>query len=264
MKIGILTASLPMDTKDALQKARELGAHGAQLRVVDNDLDPRNLTRTGRADLITFMASLGLERSALCGDLGGGFADPATVDERVSRTKDMIDLCLDLITPILTTCIGAVPADTGSSAYSTLLESVREIAGYAAERECAVAVETGSEPGETLGRFLKVVDSPVAMVNYDPASLCMKGFDPLNDVYVLRNFIVHTHARDAVVSSGGEGGGHEARLGDGDVNFPDYLAALRDIGYDGYLTIKRETGADTVADIIEAIQFLKQQEGVES
>ena len=40
MKIGIITASLHMETKDALRKAKDIGAHGVQLWVVNNDLDP--------------------------------------------------------------------------------------------------------------------------------------------------------------------------------------------------------------------------------
>ena len=124
MKVGIITASLPMATKPALKKAKELGAHGVQLWIVDNDLDPRNLAKSGRDDLMTYMASLGLERSALCGDIGG-FADAATVDERVARTKEMFDLCVDLKTPILTTHIGLVPEDKESKGYTELVTAVR-------------------------------------------------------------------------------------------------------------------------------------------
>ena len=46
-------------------------------------------------------------------------------------------------------------------------------------------------------------------------------------------------------------------LGEGQVDWNAYLAALRDIGYDGFLTIERETGADPEADIVMAVDFLK-------
>jgi len=38
---------------------------------------------------------------------------------------------------------------------------------------------------------------------------------------------------------------------------------LREIGYSGYLTIERECGDDPVADIVEAVTFLKKQKGVD-
>ena len=260
MKVGIITASLPLDTRAALRKAKELGAHGVQLWVVNNDLDPRNLTQSGREELIAFMASLGLERSALCGDIGG-FADPAKLDERVTRTKEMFDLCVDLKTPILTTHIGVLPES--KPAYDAMLGAIRDVAEYAAARDCCFATETGLESGEGLARFLSEVDSDGARVNFDPANLCMNGYDHIQAVRDLAPWIVHTHAKDGVYRSAREGGYKEVPLGKGDVNFPKYLEALRAVGYDGYLTIERECGEDPVADIVEAIRFLNQFEGVE-
>ncbi len=249
-----------MPTRAALRKARELGAHGVQLWIVDNDLDPRYLSKSGRDELITYMAAIPLERSALCGDIGG-FADPATVDERIARTKAMLDLCVDLFTPILTTHIGVVPKD--AQAYAGLLEAVREVGNYAAERGCCLATETGPEEPESLARFLEATASPGAMVNYDPANLCMNGFDHVRGVDVLKPYIVHTHAKDGIYRSALEGGYREVALGQGDVDFPTYLAALRHAGFDGYFTIERECGDDPVADISEAVAFLRTLEGVD-
>jgi L-ribulose-5-phosphate 3-epimerase len=258
MKVGIITASLPMDLRAALRKAKAMGAHGVQLWIAHNELDPRNLSRSGRQELLAYMASLGLERSALCGDIGG-FADPATVDARVTHTKAMFDLCVDLRTPILTTHIGAVPEDKNARAYADLAAAVREVAEYAASRDCCFATETGPESGESLAAFLRAVDSAGAKVNYDPANLCMAGYDHINDVRILQDFIVHTHAKDGLA-----GQEKEVALGKGDVNFPKYLSMLRAIAFNGYLTIERECGDDPVADIVEAITFLKKQEGVEA
>ena len=257
MKIGIISASLPMDLRPALAKARQIGAHGVQLWVAHNELDPRNLSASGRTELVAYMDGLGLERSALCGDIGG-FADPATVDERIAHTKEMFDLCVDLQTPILTTHIGVVPEDNDSSAYGALVDAVREVANYAAERQCCFATETGPESGASLAAFLNLVDSPGAKVNYDPANLCMAGYDQIGDVQALKDYIVHTHAKDGIRDEP-----KEVPLGKGDVDFPAYMAALREIGYSGYLTIERECGDDPLADIIEAINFLQTLEGVD-
>ena len=49
----------------------------------------------------------------------------------------------------------------------------------------------------------------------------------------------------------------EVPLGEGKVNFPKYIAALKDIGYNGFLTIEREVGADPAKDIGMAVNFLK-------
>ena len=51
----------------------------------------------------------------------------------------------------------------------------------------------------------------------------------------------------------------EVPLGHGSVDFDAYLAALADIGYQGYLTIEREVGADPAADIGLAVRFLQEK-----
>ena len=50
----------------------------------------------------------------------------------------------------------------------------------------------------------------------------------------------------------------ETPVGGGDVNWDAYIKALKDIGYEGYLTIERETGADPAADIAKAANFIRE------
>ena len=49
----------------------------------------------------------------------------------------------------------------------------------------------------------------------------------------------------------------ELPLGEGQVDFPNYLKALDDIGYHGFLTIEREVGEDPEKDIRKAADFLR-------
>ena len=48
----------------------------------------------------------------------------------------------------------------------------------------------------------------------------------------------------------------ETPLGEGSVKYVDYLKALDDIGYTGFLTIERECGDDPAKDIATAVRFL--------
>ena len=45
-------------------------------------------------------------------------------------------------------------------------------------------------------------------------------------------------------------------LGTGQVDFPNYLKALEEIGFKGFLTIEREVGDNPAADIQTAVTFL--------
>ena len=49
----------------------------------------------------------------------------------------------------------------------------------------------------------------------------------------------------------------EVPLGAGSVPFKEYLDALREIGFNGFLTIEREVGENPVADIRMAANFLR-------
>ena len=110
-------------------------------------------------------------------------------------------------------------------------------------------------------------------VNLDPANLVMvTGDDPAKAVYNLRDYIVHTHAKDGVqifyrdpeivygikkdpLVTGSSF--KEVPLDEGSVKWDEYLAALNDIGYKGFLTIEREVGDDPEKDIGNAVNFLK-------
>ena len=170
-----------------------------------------------------------------------------------------------------------MPAENDSEEYKVLLTACRQIGNYAFEKGVTFAIETGPEVAIHLKNFLVHADSKGLGVNMDPANLVMvTGDDPVQAVYTLRDYIVHTHAKDGiklkdcnpleVYNSFAEGGVeglnigelfNEVPLGDGNVDFDKYIAALRDIGYSGYLTIEREVGADPVADITKAVTFLQ-------
>jgi AP endonuclease, family 2 len=49
----------------------------------------------------------------------------------------------------------------------------------------------------------------------------------------------------------------ETPLGEGSVNFKKYIKALEDIGYNGFLTIERETGENPIADVEKGLSFIK-------
>ena len=53
----------------------------------------------------------------------------------------------------------------------------------------------------------------------------------------------------------------EVPLGKGSVDFPNYIKALDEIGYCGFLTIEREVGDDPEKDIRDAVCFLKNLTG---
>ena len=274
--IGVILESFRTDRSTAIKKAAAIGANGIQMHSTYGENAPENLSAQARKDLLREVKDNGLVFSALCGDLGHGFGDKERNPQLIEKSKAIIDLAKELETNVVTTHIGVVPDDPNHDRYKIMQEACFALAAYADSVDAHFAIETGPETSLVLKHFLDSLNSTGVAVNLDPANLRMvTGDDPVQAVYNLQKYIVHTHAKDGNLLVRGNpeylyGVTHlipeevkktryyeEVPLGTGSVDFPNYLKALEDIGYRGFLTIEREAGEDPAADIKTAYDFLK-------
>jgi L-ribulose-5-phosphate 3-epimerase len=250
--IGVMIESFRLGVKDGIRKAAELGADGFQIFVTGGEMAPEAMGRSAREAFKTFVAGQGLVVSALCADYFCGFMDANRNGELLAKSKACVDLAVDLGVKVLTTHIGRLPSDHSDPQWQTCREAIADLAAYAESRDRVFATETGPESADELLAFLQSIDSSGIAVNYDPANMVMSGFEHLDAVETLGDYIVHTHAKDGTREPV-----QEVPLGEGGVDFPAYLAKLDAIGYEGFLTIEREVGDDPVGDITRAVDFLR-------
>ena len=271
--IGVILESFRMERSAAIRQAAALGAQGIQMYATYGANAPESLTAADRRALLDEVKSNGLVFSALCGDLGRGFGNKELNPELIEKSKRILDLAKDLETDVVTTHIGVVPDDPTHDRYKMMQEACYELSRYADSLGAHFAIETGPETAVILKGFLDSLGSRGVAVNLDPANLRMvTGDDPVQAVYTLRDYIVHTHAKDGrqlqVIKPEQFYGGtlpeelkgvplfEEVPLGTGQVDFPNYLKALEEIGFKGFLTIEREVGDNPAADIQTAVTFL--------
>lgn len=271
--IGVIIDSFRTDIKTAVKKAAQLNVKGIQVYSTRGEMAPENLTPEKRKEFLKLVKDNGLVISALCGDLGCGFYRVERNPELIEKSKRILELAKDLETDIVTTHIGVVPSSQDHPRYAVMQEACAKLANYADSLDAHFAVETGPETSAVLKEFLDSLGSKGVGVNLDPANLVMvTGDDPAGAVYNLRDYIVHTHAKDGVnlyykdpemiygikendaLVTGPSF--EEVPLGKGSVPWDKYLAALEDIGYKGFLTIEREVGDNPEADIKTAVEFL--------
>ncbi len=276
--IGVMLESFRMPFDEALNEAHKMGANGIQLYATNGDNTPENLNTAARKELLKKLKDKGMVFSALCGDFGKGFGDPEQNKIYIEKSKRVIDLAKELETNIVTTHIGVVPSDKNNPRYKIMQDACGELSDYAKSMDAYFAVETGPETAIVLKEFLDTLSGAVR-VNLDPANFKMvTGDDPVQAVYTLKDYIVHTHAKDGVKyidvdpeiiyhvvhpipeEFQGKVFFREVPLGEGSVPFEAYLKALDDIGYKGFLTIEREVGENPVKDIQTAYNFLKNLE----
>lgn len=276
--IGIMMDSLRTDNRTAIETAAKMGAKGLQMYATRGENSPENLTGEKRRELLDMVKSNGLCFSALCGDLGEGFWRQARNPQLIEKSKRILELACELETNIVTTHIGVIPENKSDDRYKIMQEACCELSRYADSLNAHFAIETGPEIAKTLKEFLDSLNSTGVAVNLDPANFVMvTGDDPVQAVYTLKDYIVHTHAKDGrrlfekspeviygVVEESelvNDCSFEELPLGLGDVDFDNYLKALDEIGYRGFLTIEREVGENPKADIETAIAFLKSKIG---
>lgn len=287
-KIGVIVDSFGVGVMEGLKKAKEVGADGVQIYAVSGEMDPAALSPSKRKELRSYIDGLGLEISALCGDLAGhGFQDADANPEKVEKSKRILDLAVELGSNVVTTHIGIVPDDKNGRIYEAMQRACDDLGVYAKSMNAYFAIETGPEPAAHLKSFLDTLSTNGVSVNFDPANMVMvTGDDPVEGVKLLKDYLVHTHVKDgkrlrqvdprdvygylgygamdhekiAEMASSGAAF-EEVPLGEGKVDFPAYFAALQEIGYNGYLTIEREVGSNPENDIRKAVEFIKSYRG---
>ncbi len=277
MKIGVFVNCLKVNAEEGVKAAAELGLSGIQFNAAKREYSPWQITPERKKNLKELSKRYNIALSAICGDMGGyGFEIAEDNPLRIAKTKEIIDLAANLGVKTVTAHIGVIPADEKHPRYDVMLKAISECGRHAAAANVTYAIETGPESAKVLKTFIDRTDGGVG-VNLDPANFVMvTGQDPVEAVYLLKDYIVHTHLKDGkmlkpsdpeVVYDCFAKGGIEALnvadyfietpVGQGDVDFPAYFAALNEIGYNGFLTIEREAGGNPVLDIQKAADYVR-------
>jgi len=282
MKIGAMVESFRLGFRGGVEKAASLGVAGIQAFATTGELAPEKMTKEKIRETLDIVNSNGIVFSALCGDFGYGFNDAEQNKYYIEKSKRVLDLSLELGCGIVTTHVAHIADEPDKAKVEIMREACRELAEYADSVGAYFAIETGGDKGCVLGPFLDSLGAQGLRVNFDPANLVMCQDDrPEEALKYLGKYVVHTHAKDGIMLKkrlenkpalelDEEAQKHAAMmamgekflempLGKGDVNFDVYLPALKATGFDGFLTIEREVGADPAADIAMAVDFLREK-----
>lgn len=259
--VGAMLESFKLPFREAVEKAAAVGAQGLQIYMSKPTVTYyEDLNEAKIKELLKVIKDNGLMVSAICGDFKLGFSNPETNPLQIERSKKVLDLAKYFEADIVTTHIGTVPDDKNDPTYKIMQDACGCLGEYADSIGSSFAIETGPETAVVLREFLDSLGSKKGMaVNMDPANLKMvMDDDPVQAVYTLKDYIVHTHAKDGLRFHDPkmEKPFQEVPLGQGHVDFPKYLAALEEIGYRGFLTIERECGENPAADIEMAVKYL--------
>lgn len=273
IKVGVRLICLHIPGPAGLETAAAIGSESVQLTVGHGEYAPEELNAAGIKEVQQRVQDLGMVVSATDGGLGD-FGDAETMAERVDHAKRLLDHTRALGAPALTSHIGIVPKDANAPRRQVFREAFEAIGKHAEQTGMYFGIETGPEPASVLLDLINSVDTDGIKINLDPANFiiwpariaeiegrpydraeAIAESDPHEAVYTLKDHIIHTHIKDARIKEGEKG---EVPVGQGWIEWPRYLKSYQDIGFTGYHCIEREAGENRVAEMREAIAFVRQ------
>ena len=249
--IGVF-ASIDAGLGVHLDVARELGVPTIQLHA------PAAATRTeeNAKSFLNNLKEYGISLTAVFGGFEGeSYADiPTTQDtvglvpiaSRQARTQEMkeiADFARLLNCDVVALHLGFIPHQADApDEYQSILEVTREICDHCKSNGQSLHLETGQESADGLLKFLADMERDNLFVNFDPANMILYGTgEPIEAVKKIGKYVKSIHCKDATwADNPGVDWGAEVPLGKGEVGMENYLNALKEIGYDGPLTIERE------------------------
>jgi len=228
--LGIPTIQLHAPHRDSRTEARakeflaELEEAGVTISVVFCGFEGESY-----ADIPTCAATVGL-------------VPPETRAERIVEMKEIADFAKLLGVDAVGIHIGFLTHDTTDPQFVEIVKVTQDMCDYLAESGQRLHLETGQESADGLLAFLGAVDRANLRVNFDPANMILYGSgEPIEALKKVGAYVSSVHCKDGTWSDNpGVDWGCEVPLGQGAVGMENFLATLKEIGYDGPLTIERE------------------------
>jgi L-ribulose-5-phosphate 3-epimerase len=255
-----------------LEVARDLGVPTIQLHA------PHQATRTQAAAdaFLKKIADYGIKLTCVFGGFEGesyadiptvartvGLVPPATRAARTKELKEISDFAKLLGSSAVGLHIGFVPHDRSLPLYKEVVAVAQDVCDHCARHGQTLHLETGQETADDLLAFIQDVKRPNLFINFDPANMILYGTgEPIAALKKVGRYVKSIHCKDGKwAANPGKEWGQEVPLGDGDVGMENYLRTLKEIGYDGPLTIEREIPQEPErqkAEIGRAINLLRE------
>jgi sugar phosphate isomerase/epimerase len=255
VKIAVQTRSLREPLRRALHTAARLGAEGVEIDA-RTELVPAELSRTGVRELRKLLGDLNLKVSAVAFPTRRGYDVADDLERRVLATQAAMTFAYELGANVVINRVGAVPDDANDERFGRLVEVLTGLGVYGQRAGARLAAQTGKESGPQLARLIEALPEQSVGVDLHPSGLIHHGHSPKEAVAAVGRYVLHVHACDAVRDLA-QGHVLDVELGRGSAELPDLLGQLAEFNYDGWVTIERRDVADPVAEIGNAVAYLR-------
>ena len=242
MKIGYCTWGMPtVPAETFIPFLAQLGYQGIELTVIPGyTTELSRLDAAERRRIARLLKEHQLELPAIAAHSILVERDPDKAAQHWARLTGAVGLALDWALdgrpPAIDTTVGGTPEQWGEL-KPLLVERLGALVDYGEQHGVVIAVEphVGSmlDLPERVLELLEAIDSPFLKLNFDISHFNVMGIPPAVSVAALAPHAVHTHVKDerGVVPN------YEFLIpGEGEFDYVAYLQAMREHGYDGFIT----------------------------
>jgi sugar phosphate isomerase/epimerase len=298
LKIGIVSAALSGDAREATLRSRQLGFAGLLFDAYSPQLVLPELSGSGRREFLHVLSEQNQQLAGLRADLEGKGLSPSTdIDRMIARVDRAMEAAAGMGAPVVCVDLGPLPepareaveirprvdpqqagaiiiptADEveaatkpqpvvqADTAFEASVDAALHELGRRADRYSAtVAFRSDLASFAALDRALRAADCPWFGVDLDPVAVLRDDWG-VDEVFSRLGPLVRSvRARDASV-------GHDHRtkpaaIGHGDVAWAQWLALLDEAGYAGWLGVDPLELSDRVAAGRDALAELREAMG---
>jgi len=263
LRLGVIA-----DCKDpdaGIRRVKELGFPTCQIYVASFDLATAKSLRAA-------LDRYGIEGTSIIATGPGpevytfrdgprtiGLVPPQYRAERLAAVRQASDFAKAAGIPAIQRHFGFLPEDPNDALFAPSVEAMRQIGEYCKRNGQTFRCETGQETPIALLRVIRAAGYDNVGVNFDAANLILYGkANPVDALDTLGPLVMGVHAKDGRYPTDPERLGEETPIGEGKVDFPRFIARLKEVGYRGPVTIEREiNGPRQTEDILASKRFLE-------
>jgi len=241
MKLSFSTLGCPnWDIEQIVQFAREYGYDGVELRGVGSQHISLEVSPQERREIKKFFEDNWIEIA--CISAYTRFASPSEEERRmnIDTLVQYCDLAKEIGAPIVRSFVGNPPERVKEEEWlSYIPESLNEVGERIDSLGVTVVIETHDyfSTGKLIGMLIERTNNKNIKALWDVWHPYRMGESPEETLDYLRNYLVHTHIKDAkkvndqwqLVLPGG-----------GDIPLVKIVGLLKSIGYNGYLSFEWE------------------------
>lgn len=252
------------DPDAAIAKVHDLEMPTCQLEVgyLDDDL----VRRLGEALKKYNIVATAIGTSGPGPDVYNFYDGPLTLGivprtyraQRIEKIIKYSDYAKQLGIPAVRIHVGFIPENPNEILYHEVIEALKQIVDHCKSNGQDFLYETGTETPVTLLRTFEDVGFDNQGANLDTANLILYGkANPLDALDVIGKWVKNMHAKDGLHPTNPRDLGQEVAIPHGLVNFPKIFARLKELNYQGPVTIEREiSGPQQIEDVKRERDYL--------